>query len=158
MEKGFDLGDLDSIAGEEVPVVAAAGISLPSLTDKEKKKLDDEARREVEVSLKAKAMEEYKESVKKELQRQARVAANVTDDGEGIEEIRIELAKYTLYIMLDGKVYYHGYTYKFGRKQAAVIRDQIYRSWLHDAEIHGLDINEMNGRKQYLRSIGPGSR
>lgn len=155
MDKGLDLGDLDVGTDDEV-VSNPVSMSMPSLTEKDKRKLEAEARKEVEISLKAKAMEEYKESVKKELQRQARVAANVNDDNEDLVDIRIDLAKYTLYIMLDGKVYYHGYTYKFGKKQAAVIRDQIHRSWLHDAEIHGLDINEMNGRKQYLRSIGPG--
>lgn len=159
MTAELNLGDLEALANEpEASGSMLPAISLPSLTEEEKRKLEAEARKEVEKKLKTKAMDEYKESIKKELERQARAVGNVADDGEELEDIRIELAKYTMYIMLDGKVYYHGYTYKFGAKQAAVIRDQIYRSWLHDAEIHGLDINEMNGRQKHMSVLSPGRR
>jgi hypothetical protein len=169
---GLDLGDLESLADDNAveksaapennapdsPEEAAPAIVVPQLTEAEKRKIEAEARKEVEKEQHKKAAAEYKEHIKKQLETQMRAAANIAEDGEGIEEIRIELAKYTMYIMLDGKVFYHGYTYKFGKKQAAVIKEQIYRSWLHDAEIHGLDINEMNGRKKHMSMLAPSQR
>lgn len=151
-DNSLDLGDLGAL---DVDLDTGLPAVISDLTDEDRRSLDAEARREVAVELKAKKMEEYKAAAKKELKRQHLATANVSEEGEELEDIRIELAKYTLYIMLDGRVYYNGYTYKFGRKQAAVVKDQIYRSWLHDAEVHGMDINEMNGRHKYLQTLRP---
>ena len=50
-------------------------------------------------------------------------------------------------ITIDGTIYFHGATYKFGPAKAAVIKEVMGRQWLHHAEIKGLDMNEYLGRK-----------
>lgn len=127
---------------------AAVGLSA-----KEKRTIEKEVRAEIAKEAKAKMAAEYRASIKSELKQKQLFQAGKDAEGEDVHEIRIELAKFSLYLMLDGKVYYHGHTYKFTGKQAAVVKDQMYRTWLHDSEIHGLDINEMNGRRQYLTNL-----
>src|SRR5436190_543985 len=106
--KGLDLGDLDNLAGDDTPSVLSAPAAsldtpvapasaaapsalmvLPQLTDAEKKQLDAEAVKEVQAKLKTQQADEYKKARKKELEQQARAAANVTDDGEDLVDIRI---------------------------------------------------------------------
>jgi hypothetical protein len=51
--------------------------------------------------------------------------------------ITIDAAPYVPYFMIDGTRYYCGYTYEVTRKQAAVLDEQMQRSWLHQNEIDG---------------------
>jgi len=64
-----------------------------------------------------------------------------------IEEVHIDLAPHADRITLDGKVYFHGNTYKMTLAQAATVKEIIGRSWMHEAEIGGANTNAMYGRR-----------
>lgn len=132
-------------------------LKQPQLTSEEMLKLEEEARLEVEKEMKKELAENFKEQAKIRFKKKALFKSGEDAQGEDdeIETITVDLAKYSPWIVLDGVRYYHGQTYKFTKEQAAVVREQIYRSWLHDAEIHGLDSNAHNARRAYNVRIGP---
>lgn len=56
-----------------------------------------------------------------------------------IESVYINFADFIDRITLDGVVYMHGRTYDLPRAKADVVREQMARSWRHQAEIEGKD-------------------
>lgn len=62
----------------------------------------------------------------------------LSDEGE-IESIYINFADFIDRITLDGVTYMHGRSYDLPKQKADVIREQMARSWRHQAEIEGKD-------------------
>lgn len=60
------------------------------------------------------------------------------DEGE-IESVYINFADFIDRITLDGVTYMHGRTYDLPKNKADVVREQMARSWRHQAEIEGKD-------------------
>lgn len=62
----------------------------------------------------------------------------LSDEGE-IESVYINFADFIDRITLDGVTYMHGRSYDLPKQKADVIREQMARSWRHQAEIEGKD-------------------
>lgn len=62
----------------------------------------------------------------------------LSDEGE-IESVYINFADFIDRITLDGVTYMHGRTYDLPKQKADVVREQMARSWRHQAEIEGKD-------------------
>ncbi len=60
------------------------------------------------------------------------------DEGE-MEEVFINFADFIDRITLDGVTYMHGRQYTLPKSKADVVREQMARSWRHQAEIEGKD-------------------
>jgi len=60
------------------------------------------------------------------------------DEGD-LESVYINFADYIDRITLDGVTYMHGRTYELPKAKADVVREQMARSWRHQAEIEGKD-------------------
>lgn len=60
------------------------------------------------------------------------------DEGE-VESVYINFADFLDRITLDGVTYMHGRTYDLPKTKADVVREQMARSWRHQAEIEGKD-------------------
>lgn len=141
----------------ELPEINAAGpvVTEPTLSTQEMLELEAQAQEEVQAELKKKLRDEFKKAAKDRLRKKALFKQGEDTEEDDGEYITIDLAKHSLFLNLDGRIFYHGQTYKFSREQAAVVREQMHRTWLHDAEIHGLDMNAFNGRQQAQARISP---
>lgn len=123
------------------------------LSPEEIDRLAKEAKEEVDREYKEEVAKRFKESEKLRLKKQALAEQNAGSD-EDFEDYTIMLAPGPHdRLLIDGVTYMHGGTYKFNKAQLAVVKDQVYRTWLHDAEINGQDINAMNGRKKYASVV-----
>ena len=69
---------------------------------------------------------------------------------ERMLEVKVESAAYVPFIMLDGTQYYNGYTYKVRQSVAAVLREQMQKSWNHQDEVDGRSRNAGYQRERYL--------
>lgn len=117
------------------------------LSVEEMEALEKQAAQEVQEELKADTAKTFLEEKKKELKKRALFRHGKNVDGKDTASIRLDLSPNSPYISLDGQVFYHGHTYTLPREKVAVLQDQMYRGWLHEAEIHGMDENAMNGRR-----------
>ena len=77
------------------------------------------------------------------------------EKGEDTELVLITLASHTPYLRLDNDIYYPGRAYRLGKGKAAVVKEQMYRGDLHDAEIHGKKMSEFFGQRPQSLIIGP---
>ena len=122
-------------------------------TDDELKQLQSEAAAEFALETKKAAQEAFKEEEKRRLREKAMFAAGKDAEGEDLEAVTIDLAPHSPWITIDGRLYYHGSTYKFTRAQAQSIKDVMARTWAHEREIGGANINAETGRTPYNRKI-----
>ena len=60
------------------------------------------------------------------------------DEGE-LETVYVNFADFIDRITLDGVTYMHGRSYELPKAKADVVREQMARSWRHQAEIEGKD-------------------
>lgn len=119
-----------------------------ALSDAELKALEEQAVKEVEAEMKAALSKDFLDQKKLELKKKALFKHGKDAKGNDVVTVRVDLAPNSSYITLDGRVFFHGHTYKFTKAQADVISEQMHRGWMHEAEIHGMDSNAMNGRRQ----------
>lgn len=143
--RNIDLGAIPDPIATEAPLLSIADM----------KEIEAQAVREVQEELRAKMRSDYLEQKKLELKKKALFIEGKNDKGNIFEKIFIDLPKFSDRITTDGTVYFHGKDYTFNPTKAATIRDIIYRQWLHHAEINGLDMNELFGRKKYHSTIRP---
>jgi len=123
------------------------------LSAEEQEKLALEAKEEVDQEYKEEVAKRFKDAEKLRIKRQL-LTEQHAGPGEELETYTITLAPGPHdRIVIDGVTYMHGGTYKFNQAQLAVIKDQVHRTWMHDAEINGQDINAMNGRKKYAAVV-----
>lgn len=159
MGKNVSLGELPlPEQGTQVlapkPQAAKRQETSPSLSEDEMKSLEAEAKKELQAEIKEQLAADYKERVKAEERRKIRFVKD-TAGLDNPEQVTIELPSFADRITLDGVVYLHGYSYKFGKAKAAAVREIMHRAWMHQAEIDGKDMNEFLGRKKYLSTLGP---
>jgi len=109
-------------------VMPAADFSLLAPEDMEA--LRKEARASILEEMKQAARDKFFENEREKLRREKVPADTLVD-------IEINSAPYVPYFMLDGKSFYNGYTYKIPSKVAAVLYEQMQRSWRHQDEIDG---------------------
>lgn len=143
--RNIDLGAIPD------PIIAEA----PLLSIADMKEIEAQAVREVREELRTKMRGDYLEQKKSELKKKALFVEGKGDKGNILEKILIDLPKFSDRITIDGVVFFHGRAYDFNPAKAATIRDIIYRQWVHHAEINGLDMNELFGRKKYHATISP---
>ncbi len=62
----------------------------------------------------------------------------LSDEGP-LVPVYINLAEFADRLTLDGVIYIHGRTYELPLKKAQVVKEQLARSWRHQAEIEGKD-------------------
>lgn len=123
------------------------------LSEQEKLALEAEATKEVAKELKEKKKKEFKDNLKAALKKQAMFKVGQNEEGDDLVDITIDLAPHAPNIKLDGKIYYHGVKYRFTPKTAAVINETCHRTWLHEAEVHGLDSNAFHGRQKANKAL-----
>lgn len=131
----------------------AGPVDTTLFTDEELKQLQEEAEAEFALEAKKDAQEAFKASAKRKLREKAMFAAGKDAEGEAVESVTIDLAPHSPWITIDGRVYYHGVTYKFTTGQAATIKEVMFRTWQHEREIGGANINAEMGRTPLNRAI-----
>ena len=129
------------------PAPSKMPVDLSVLSAEMKLRLDQEAMSMVDDELKASARLAYIEAKAEELRRKH-------SPQDELVHVRIDCAAFVPFIMLDGVQFFHGHTYEVPTKQAAVIYEQMARSWMHQDEIDG------RGRSEAYRQpvnlvIGP---
>lgn len=105
-------------------------VDLSLLTDKEREELSAEARRSILADMQQDARDKYFALELAKLRRDKLPADQYV-------RITIESAQYVPFFMLDGHQYFNGYQYDVPRKVAAVLMEQMQRSWQHQEEING---------------------
>ncbi|MDE2097911.1 MAG: hypothetical protein KGL39_11730 [Patescibacteria group bacterium] len=131
----------------------ATAIDTSVFTDEELKQLEQEALAEFELESKSEAQEAYKQATKRRLREKAMFAAGKDAEGEDLQTITIDLAPNSPWITIDGRLYYHGVSYKFTRAQAQTINEIMARTWTHEREIGGANMNAEAGRRPFNRRI-----
>lgn len=81
---------------------------------------------------------------------QARIEA---DPEEELFEYQLDLAGHADRIMLDGKIFLHGNTYSFTRKELETVHDIVAQTWKHEDEIGGAN-RDYYRRPRHVR-VGP---
>lgn len=105
--------------------------------------LTEEEMREIEVDLKAEIALEVKKLEKDKYRAEARRKLRVA---KGLEEpqlqILVDVPGFTDKILLDGRPYYHGYTYTVSDSVASCLMNQMDMSWRHEENVGGANHNE----------------
>lgn len=100
------------------------------LSKTEREALTQTAQQSVDEAVKQKASDAY---FAKETERLRRKHI----PSEQYVRIVIDSAPYVPYFMLDGVQFFNGYEYQVVRSQAAVLTEQMQRSWQHQDEVDG---------------------
>lgn len=139
------------------PPRAKNDISAPADTslfsEDELKQLELEAQAEFDLESKTQASEAFKAELKRKLKEKALFSNGKDAEGDNVEPVLIDLAPHSPYVNIDGRLYYHGLTYKFTQAQAQTVKEVMFRTWQHEREIGGANINAEFGRTPYNRSI-----
>ena len=126
-----------------------------NLSAAEKAAITAEVEAEVAKELKATKRKEFKAAEKARLKKQVLFRHGQDEKGEDTELVLITLASHTPHLRLDNDLYYPGRAYRLSRGKAAVVKEQMYRGDLHDAEIHGKKMSEFYGQRPRALVIGP---
>ena len=119
------------------------------------KKLELEAQEEYEAEQKALAAAAFKEETKNKLRIKALRKNGKDASGAETETVLIELAPHSPFISLDGRLFYHGLSYKFTKAQAQSVKEIMFRTWQHEREIGRANVNADYGRTPLNRTISP---
>lgn len=74
---------------------------------------------------------------------------------ERFVEVRIDLAPFMPHLLIDNDQYFHDFSYSVETSRAAVLYEQMQRSWAHQDEIDGRSRFNAYQRPQN-RVLGPG--
>lgn len=121
-------------------------VDLSLLSAEEQIELKKIAEGEVLEERKRKARDAYIEAMKLE-------ALRTIDPEEELFPFTIDVAGHADRIMLDGRIYLHGQTYEFTKKELDTIRDICARTWDHEEEIGGSN-RDYYRRPRHTR-VGP---
>lgn len=129
------------------PGTGKAPANFKLLSADDKKALREEAAKTVLEELTQEARDEYFKRAIAEVRREH-------TPRDQIIPVTIDIAPFVPYIAIDGVQYFHGYSYQVPRSRAAVLYEQMQRSWLHQDEIDGRSrFNQY--RKPQNAIIGP---
>ncbi len=82
----------------------------------------------------------------------------VTGDGakDELVEMTLDLAQHSQNITLNGRPYWHGFTYKVPRHVADTLRDIQAQGWKHQDVVDGKDLTQhyQANRKTFLKMVG----
>ena len=107
------------------------------LTEEDMAEVHAEAKAILRKSQREKAKKEALAEATRELERQAKLAVERGAPKGDMVDVQIDLAPYTADIKLDGKVFEHGTIRRVERKVAAVLMEQMQRSWQHEEGLRG---------------------
>lgn len=124
-----------------------------ALTEKEISDIHSQVEAELAKEAKDKLKKELKDSLKSAAKKKALFSEGKNDEGEDLVSVTLNLAPHAPDVKLDGRLYRHGVTYQLTPSTAAVMNEIQYRTWLHDAEVHGLNMNEFLGRRKLANQI-----
>ena len=125
------------------------------LSAEEQADIEAEVRAEIAKELKADKRKAYFELKKAELKKKALFKHGKDEEGENTEAVFIALAPHAPFIRLDNNIYYPNRIYRLGQKKASTIKEIMYRTWLHDHEISGQDMNAFYGKQARNQIINP---
>lgn len=78
---------------------------------------------------------------------------------EETEDVQIILGTTAFCIMIDSTCYWHGMTYRVTGAVAESLKDIMYQTHRHEAEVTGQNMNSFYGKKRLNTSVSPrGSR
>lgn len=120
------------------------------LTAEEKANIEAEVRLQVAEELRA----QRKKQFKKEMLAQYR---SLTKPGEEIVPVCLDLPGHANDVRLDGKVFFHGVTYRVTVNVYRTLIDIQARAWEHENEIGGANRDLYRGRKPVERVVTPGT-
>lgn len=149
-------------AATEAPEDAApAATTVPAefqgvLTQQDWDDIQRQAAADLAAKKKAEAKKEALKKVRAELEHQAKLAEQRGAAKGDLVDVAIDLAPYAPDIRLDGKVYEHGRTYRVLRRVAAVLYEQMQRSWEHQASISGKNENAYRRPRNVTLSMKTG--
>lgn len=92
-----------------------------------------------------------------ELERQAREADMQGAAKGDLVDVHIDLAQYAPNIRLDGRAFEHGRMYRVTRKVAAVLAEQMQRSWQHQDSLSGANENAYRRPRNATMSMRTGA-
>lgn len=123
--------EMDVVEGEVIEKEASGSL----LTEEEMREIEDDIKAEII----AEAKKSEKERYRSEARRRIRVA-------KGLEEpqvtVLVDIPGFADKIVLDGRPYYHGYTYTVPDSVASCLMDQMDKSWRHEDNVGGANHNE----------------
>lgn len=119
------------------------------LTAAEKKKIEQEARDEVAVQLKASKAKAYKEQALRKAQSESILRNAQNQKGEDMVEIEMDIASHPKFITLDGARYHSGRKYTVTKGVADVLREQMNRGW--EEEDRRLNDNIASERQRHRK-------
>lgn len=79
----------------------------------------------------------------------ATIMAAEASPPEEMVEVRIDLPPHSGALIIDGRQYFHGFTYKVNASQARSFHDIMDKAWRHEKEVRG----ERKPFDSYRRSI-----
>jgi hypothetical protein len=112
------------------PGISKSPVDHKLLSKEDKAALREQARKSVLEELTQEARDDFFSRALAEARRASTPADQILD-------IFIDVAPFVPFIAIDGIQYFHGYTYQVPRNRAAVLYEQMQRSWLHQDEIDG---------------------
>jgi len=120
------------------------------LDEETKERLRQKARAKIEAEERLRAEDAFLEQEKLRLERELHPELH-----EPEEEVTIDLAIYTDRLIIDGRHFMHGRTYKVRHSVAAVLRDQMARTHRHYADTHRDPAKAMMEASQAIAKGGP---
>ena len=121
------------------------------LTSEDMAEIKAEAAAELKKEQRKSARKEMLARAKADLQREAAALAQQGGPRADMVDLTIDLAPYAADIRLDGRPYPHGKQVRVPRKVAAVLAEQMERSWKHQEGLSGA--NENAYRKPRMATI-----
>ena len=121
------------------------------LTSEDMAEIKAEAAAELKKEQRKSARKEMLARAKADLQREAAALAQQGGPRADMVDLTIDLAPYAADIRLDGRSYPHGKQVRVPRKVAAVLAEQMERSWKHQEGLSGA--NENAYRKPRMATI-----
>ena len=125
-----------------------------TLTEKEKLKLEAQARAEVIKDLKKAESERFLKAAKDRIQAEVMFGSGKDDSGDDLATIQLDLASFPKYIMLDGQVYHSGRSYTKRTAVINVLREQMARGWEQEAARLGERVVDVNYKRKVLGRNG----
>lgn len=129
----------------------------PLLTPAEIKTIKEKARANI---LKAKKKDAEEKLLAAEEQRLRNEEGLTTGSAHADEivSVTIDLAQFSSSIVINQRPYWHGHTYSVPRHVAETLREQMYRTWGHQAEIDGKSRSQFYAEKHVAELYKPGSK
>jgi hypothetical protein len=134
-----------------------ASEEAPLLTPAEITKIKEQARAEILATKKA---DLRKKLLAEETQRLRNEEGLTTGNrhADEIVAITVDVASFAPHICINGQAYWHGKTYMVPRHVADTLREQMWNTWRHQAEIDGKSRAAFYAEKHVADLYKPGNK